>query len=191
LLVLAKSLSDKINISTINELLQDRKQDEIANNYGKNKIDAEEFDGEDIYSQAVECNQEHGIPLTKDEEEQVISNFIDKGITDEEIGKIFHISQQAINKRILSSPMLKKQRRCKINIPTINYILKGKTHEEVANILKVIKRPRVSQIWGNFVNELIELYETGTPKKELVEIQKEKNYISLQMIMNFVTERVP
>ena len=56
----------------------------------------------------------------------------------------------------------------------------------MANIVKVIKRSRVTQIWGDFINELEELYETGTPKEEIIEIQNKKN-IKLTPLLRKVT----
>jgi len=70
--------------------------------------------------------------------------------------------------------MLKLARLAKINTPTINYILEGNTHEEVANNIGIIGRSRVTQIWNNWKDEIIELYENGTPKQTLIEEQDEK-----------------
>jgi len=147
----------------------------------KRKIEAEIIDISDkeIYSKAVEQNVEHGVSLTKQEEENVIINLFDLGKTQKQMGEIFHISQQAISKRISNNPILKKQISSKICISSVNEILSGKSQKEVACILQDMlgkgTQQRVSQIWGDFTNELEELYNTGTPKEEIVEIQNEKN----------------
>ncbi|KKL59270.1 hypothetical protein LCGC14_2217000, partial [marine sediment metagenome] len=77
----------------------------------------------------------------------------------------------------------------KINIPTINYILEGKKHEEVANIVKVIKRPRVTQIWNNWINEINEQYETGSTKEDIVEEQIERKInLTLEKLNELIEE---
>ncbi len=143
----------------------------------RRKIEAELIDINDkeMYSKAVECNQEHGVSLTNEEEEKVLINLFEEGKTQEQIAKVFHVGQSAISMRVKRNPMLVKSLSDKINISTINEILSGKTHEEVANILKVIKRSRVTQIWGDFTNEIEGMYNSGTPKEEIIEIQNEKN----------------
>jgi len=50
------------------------------------------------------------------------------------MGKIFHISQQTVSKKIKSNKRLEKQISSKINISSVNEVLVGKNHEEVANI---------------------------------------------------------
>ena len=70
--------------------------------------------------------------------------------------------------------MLKKELSSKTNISTINEILSGKTHQETANIYK-LSRSRVTQIWNNWLDEITELYNTGTPKEEIIQIQNGKN----------------
>jgi len=97
---------------------------------------------------------------------------VQKGKTQQEIAKIFHVGQPAIAMRIKRNPILQKSHSDKTKLSTTNELLSGKQGIEVAKLYDISKG-RVSQIWGNFTNELIELYETGTPKKELVEIQKE------------------
>ena len=153
----------------------------------RNKIDIEEFDGEDIYSKAVECNQEHGIPLTKEEEEKVLIKFVEQGKTQEQIAKVFHVGQTAIAMRIKRNPLLAKSLSDKINISTINELLLEKKQSEVANIYG-ITQGRVSQIWGNFVNEMTELYNTGTPKEEIIQIKNEKNINLTQEKLNELIE---
>ncbi len=57
-------------------------------------------------------------------------------------------------------PILKKLQSDKICIPTTNYLLEGKTQEEVACILKDTlgkgTQQRVSQIWNNWLDEIRE-----------------------------------
>ena len=68
----------------------------------RRKIEAETIDISDkeLYAKAVEFNVEHGVQLTKEEEEGILINLFEDGKTQGEMGKIFHISQQAISKRI-------------------------------------------------------------------------------------------
>ena len=73
----------------------------------------------------------------------------------EQIAKIFHVGQSAISNRIQRNPMLKKSLSDKINISSINEILDGKKHEEVANIYQ-LSRSRITQIWNNWLNEIKE-----------------------------------
>ncbi len=171
-------------------ILIDGKHRIEANKRLKNrKIDVELFEGEDIYSKAVECNQEHGIPLTKEEEVEVILNFINEFKSDEEIGKVFHLARRTINDRINKNQMLKLARTAKINIPTINYILQGKTHQEVANIVQVIKRPRVTQIWNNWLDEIKADYNNGSTKQEIIEQENEKGIkLTLEKLNEFIEE---
>ena len=145
------------------------------NRLKRRKIEAEiiNIKDEDIYAKAVECNQEHGVPLSKEEEEQVLINLVELGKTQEEIGKIFHVGQQAISKRINSNKKLVLQLSSKIKLSTINELLSGKQGVEVAKLYDITKG-RVSQIWGDWKSEVIELYETGTSKEEIIEEQKEK-----------------
>ena len=142
----------------------------------RRKIEAEviEIDDKDIYSKAVEQNVEHGVRLTNEEEEKIILELFEQGKTQEEMGKIFHLSQQAISKKIKSNKKLALQLSSKINISSVNEILEGKKHEEVANIYG-LSRSRITQIWGDWLDGLKELYETGTPKEEIIKIQNEKN----------------
>ena len=67
--------------------------------------------------------------------------------------------------------MLKKSLSDKINISSINEILDGKKHEEVANIYQ-LSRSRITQIWNNWLNEIKEIYETGTSKMEIIQKQQ-------------------
>lgn len=144
----------------------------------RNKIDIEEFSGEDIYSKAVECNQEHGIPLTKEEEEIVLLNFINIGKSDEEIGKIFHLSRRTINNRINSNKSLKLARVAKSKVPTINYFLSGKKQCDIAKDLKITDGA-VSQRINNWIdNEIIDVYELGYTKEDILNKQN-KNKIKL------------
>ncbi len=129
-----------------------------------------------------------GVSLTKDEEERILINLFEQGKTQEQIAKVFHVGQTAIAMRVKRNPLLAKSLSDKINISTINEILIGKTHEEVANILKVIKRARVTQIWGDFVNGITELYNTGTPKEEIIQIQNGKNINLTQEKLNELIE---
>ncbi len=142
----------------------------------KRKIEAEiiEIEDKDIYSKAVECNQEHGVQLTKEEEEQVLINLVEEGKTQEQIGKVFHVSREAISKRVNRNESLKKVLSTKTKLSTINELLLGKQGVEVAKLYGITKG-RVSQIWGDFIDELGELYSSGTPKEEIIEIQTEKN----------------
>jgi len=151
-----------------------------------NKIDIELFDGEDIYSKAVEMNQEHGIPLTKEEEEEVLINLFEMGKTQEEIAKVFHVGQSAISNRINRNPMLKKSLSDKTNISSVNEILSGKKHEEVANIYG-LSRSRITQIWNDWLNELNNNYNQGTSKQEIIEKENEKG---IKLILEKLNELI-
>jgi len=133
------------------------------------KIEIEVIDipDKEIYSKAVESNQGHGVPLTPKEQENILIKLVEEGKTQQEIAKVFGVGQSAIANRISRNPMLKKSLSDKINISSVNEILSGKKHEEVANIYG-LSRSRVSQIWGDFKNELIEKYNTGSTKEELI-----------------------
>ena len=139
------------------------------------KIDVEVIDIEDkdIYSKAVESNQGHGVSLTKDEEENILVKLIEEGKTQKQIGKIFGVGQSTIAMRIKRNPLLVKSLSDKTNISTVNELLSGQKQGEVANNYS-ISQGRVSQIWGDFQNELLELYETGSPKEFLIEMEVEK-----------------
>ena len=142
----------------------------------KRKIEAEIIDilDKDIYSKAVEQNVEHGVPLTEEEQSKILKELvINGGKIQSELAKIFHINQPAISKRIQKDKELVLFLRNKSNISSVNEILSGKTHQEVANIYG-LDRSRITQIWGDFKNEITELYNIGTPKEEIVEIQNEK-----------------
>jgi len=56
--------------------------------------------------------------------------------------------------------MLKKTQSDKINISATNELLLGKTHDEIAKNYRVT-RPRISQIGGDFKNELENAYNCG------------------------------
>jgi len=142
----------------------------------KRKIEAEitNIEDKELYSKAVEQNVEHGVRLTSDEEEKIILELFEQGKTQEEMGKIFHLSQQAISKKIKSNKKLSLQLSSKICISSVNELLQGKKQTDVACIYDVTQQ-RISQIWGDFTNELEELYNTGTPKEEIIKIQNEKN----------------
>ena len=123
---------------------------EACNRSKKQKIDAEVIDIEDkdIFSKAVECNQEHGVRLTESEEEDIIIELFEQGKTQEEMGKVFHVSQGAISQRINNNKRLKLLVTNKTNTSTINEILSGKKQSEVANNYD-ITQGRVAQIWGD------------------------------------------
>ena len=156
----------------------------------RNKVDVEclEINEEEIYSKAVEANQEHGIPFTKEEEERILINLVEQGKTQQEIAKVFHVGQSAISNRINRNPILKKSLSDKINISTVNELLQGKNQSEVANNYG-ITQGRVSQIWNDWLNEVNELYETGTPKQDIVERENERGLkLSLEKLNEFIEE---
>jgi len=142
----------------------------------RRKIEAEIIDisEKELYAKAVECNVEHGVRLTKDEEEGILINLFEEGRTQKQMAKVFHVSREAISKRIQRNPSLAKVLSTKIKLSTINELLAGKMGVEVAKLYNITKG-RVSQIWGDFVNEVEGMYSSGTPKEEIIEIQNEKN----------------
>ncbi len=151
------------------------------------KIDIKILDigDKEVFDKAVEANQEHGVPYTKEEENEVLKTLIESGKTQQQIANIFHIGQSAIAMRIKRDSMLAKSLGDKINISTINEVLNGKKHEEVANIYGV-SRSRVTQIWNDWKNEVIEQYESGTSKEEIVEQQREnKVNLTLESLNEF------
>ena len=161
----------------------------------KRKIEAEIIDvsEKDIYSKAVEENVEHGVSLTNDEEEKILINLFKEGKTQEQIAKVFHVGQPAIAMRIKRNPLLKKSLSDKICISTVNELLSGKAQKEVACILQDTlgkgTQQRVSQIWGDFINEVIQSYETGLIKEEIIKIQNEKNInLTLEKLNELIEE---
>ena len=107
----------------------------------RNRIDAEikDIPDEEEYSFAVKENLKHGVSLSLGEENAVLTELLlNQSKTQEQVAKIFGVTQQAIAKRIDKDQTLKKQLSSKIKVPTINEILNGKTHQEVANILKLV-----------------------------------------------------
>ncbi len=156
----------------------------------KRKIDAEVIDvsDKDIYSKAVEENVEHGVSLTKEEEKDIIINFIKDGKSHEEMSSVFHVGRTAITNRIKRDPLLRKLQSDKINIPTVNELLQDKKQGEVANNYD-ITQGRVSQIWSNWFDEIKEFYEAGTTKDEIVKIQIEKNInLTLEKLNELIEE---
>lgn len=61
---------------------------------------------------------------------------------------IFHISREAITKRINRDPILKKVQSTKSGISTINEILSGKEQKEISGIYGIAQQT-VSQRWGD------------------------------------------
>lgn len=154
----------------------------------KEKIDAELFEGDDVYSAAVEANQEHGVPLTKDEEKSVFVNLIKVGKTQKEIGVIFHISQGAVSQRISNDKELQLLVANKSGVSTINEILSGKTQKEISGIYDIAQQT-VSQRWNNWLDEITEQYETGTTKQELIEQENEKGIkLTLEKLNELIEE---
>ncbi len=141
----------------------------------KRKIDCEITDLPDreLYAKAVECNMEHGVRLSESEEIEVLKNLIEEGRTQEKMAKIFHIGREAISKRINRNEILKKVQSTKINIPTINELLQDKKQSEIANNYD-ITQGRVSQIWGDFVNEITSNFNIGNTKEEIIQKQLDK-----------------
>jgi len=150
----------------------------------RRKIEADIIDIEDkeIYSKAVEENLKHGISLTKDEEEQILINLIEDGKTQEEVAKVFNINQPAIAKRIKKIKNLDLFLRNKIKLSTINELLSGKQGVEVAKLYDITKG-RVSQIWGDWKNEIEQSYDSGITKQEILQTQQEKK-------INLTTEKL-
>ncbi len=139
------------------------------------RIDCEitDLDDRELYAKAVECNMEHGVRLSENEEIDVLKNLIEEGRTQEQMAKIFHISRSAIAMRIKRDPSLAKSQSDKIKLPTINELLLGKMGVEVAKLYDISKG-RVSQIWGNFVNEITSDFNAGTTKEEIITNQSNK-----------------
>jgi len=114
--------------------------------------------------------------------------IIDKDVCLKQIAKIFHVGQSAISNRIQRNPLLKKSLSDKINISSVNEILDGKKHEEVANIYQ-LSRSRITQIWNDWLNQIREQYETGTSKEEIVKEQQEnKINLTLEKLNEFNEE---
>jgi len=141
----------------------------------KNKIDVEVIDcsEKELYSKAVEENLKHGVTLTKEEQEQILIKLVEQGKTQAEIGRVFGVGQTAIANRIRKNPSLVKSLSDKIKPASINEIFEGVKYDEIAKHYDISKG-RVSQIWGNFQNELIEQYNKGITKKEILEAQQER-----------------
>ena len=142
------------------------------------KIDCELTDLEDkeLYAKAVECNVEHGVRLSENEEIEVLKNLINEGRTQEQMAKIFHIGRTAITNRIKRNHILRKSQSDKINIPTINELLQDKKQTEVANNYD-LTQGRVSQIWGDFINEISSDFNAGTPKEEVIQKQSKNGLL--------------
>jgi len=81
--------------------------------------------------------------------------------------KIREIDKEHSNNYCFMCYLLKKSLSDKINISTINELLSGKNQSEIANNYG-ITQGRVSQIWGDFKNELVEKYNAGWTKEELI-----------------------
>ena len=147
----------------------------------KKKIDVKVLDitDEEIFDKAVESNQDHGIPLTREEENEVLKTFIEQGKTQQEIAKIFHITQSAIAMRIKRNPMLDLSQSDKTNISSINEVLSGRKHEDIAKDYG-LSRSRITQIWNDWKNGITDQYESGTSKDKIIE-QEEENKINLTL----------
>ncbi len=89
--------------------------------------------------------------------------------------------------RIKRNPLLVKSIIDKTNISTVNELLEGKKQSEVANNYD-ITQGRVSQIWGDFQNELLEKYNNGISKQTLIEEQVEKG---INLTMESLNEIIP
>ena len=150
----------------------------------KRKIEAEILDVSDkeLYGRAVEKNVEHGVSLTKEEEKDIMVNFIEEGKTHEEMSKVFHITREAITKRIDRDPILKKVQSTKSGISTINEILDGKDQKEISGIYGIAQQT-VSQRWNNWLDEIRGQYNSGTTKQEIIFSQEEKG-------INLTTEKL-
>lgn len=141
----------------------------------KEKIDVEiiNIDDKDIYSKAVEENQGHGVSLTKQEEENILIKLIESGKKQKEIAKIFGITREAISKRINRNPILKEGQSTITNTSTVNELLDDEKQSDIANNYD-ISQGRVSQIWGDFQDDLINKFNQGASKIHLIDEQVEK-----------------
>ncbi len=141
----------------------------------KRKIDCEITDLPDreLYAKAVECNMEHGVRLSEDEEIEVLKNLIEEGRTQVNMAKIFHINQPAISKRINCNESLKLLLRNKIKVPTINEFLNDKKQSEIAKDYN-ISEGRVSQLVNDWKDEITSDFNAGTPKEEIIQQQLDK-----------------
>jgi site-specific DNA-methyltransferase (adenine-specific) len=154
----------------------------------RRKIDVEVIDisDKDIYSKAVECNQEHGVRLNESEEEKIILELFEQGKTQEEMAKVFHVGRTTITMRIQKNPVLKKSMIDKTNISTINEILIGTKQSDIANNYS-LTQGRVSQIWGDFKNEVENMFNSGFGREEIVKIQNDKN---IKLTLEYLKELI-
>ena len=91
----------------------------------------------------------------------------------EEMSKVFHLTREAITKRINRDQILKKVQSTKSGISTINEMLEGKDQKEISGIYGIAQQT-VSQRWNNWLDEIKGLYETGSTKQEIIEQENEK-----------------
>jgi len=91
---------------------------------------------------------------------EVLKNLIEKGKTQQYISGIFGVSREAISKRVSRDTVLKMVQSTKTYNCVVNEIIEGKTQSEIAESYDVTQA-RISQIWGDFKNELENTYNCG------------------------------
>ena len=91
-------------------------------------------------------------------------------------------------KRINSNKILVLELSSKTCLSTVNELLEDKKQKDVACIYGITQQ-RVSQIWGDFQNELLEKYNNGTPKQTLIDEQIEKGInLTLEKLNEIISE---
>jgi len=108
--------------------------------------------------------------LTKEEEENIIGELIKKHKKQKDIAKIFTKTTGRISQIIKASKYLTSLATKQTKSSTVNELLDDTSGKEVAKLYD-ISPGRVSQIWGDFQDGLIDKFNQGISKIELINEQ--------------------
>ena len=137
----------------------------------------EEIETDNPRMEAVRINAKHGVPLTKEERNKQIGELNREGLTQSEIGELFGLRQSRVSEIL---EMLGISETDKTNIPRIlrERFTTNQTQAEIAKNYG-IDRSRISQIEGDFRDELAGRFFSGESLEEISDWAKKKHGIKL------------
>uniref|UniRef100_A0A6M3M3Z8 Putative methyltransferase n=1 Tax=viral metagenome TaxID=1070528 RepID=A0A6M3M3Z8_9ZZZZ len=143
------------------------------------QADKIEVKDSDLRAKAYEYNKAHGVPLSREERNQLIGRLsLEDGKTPVQLAKLMGLSERWIREIISigitseTNNSVPDQRRelTDEDIPIIaRLLLGGETQEQVAETFGVTQ-PRISQVWSSFRDNVKKLYaEDRLLKREVAE----------------------
>ena len=143
------------------------------------QADKIEVKDSDLRALAYEYNKSHGVPLSREERNQLIGRlYLEDGKTQKQIAELVGLTQQGIDKIVGNTTSCnadkdsgdKRRKITEKDYPPIaRLILGGETHEEVSKTFDA-GRSTITEIWSKFRDKVHKLYtEERLLKREVAE----------------------